>query len=164
MDLTAELARELWSYCPDTGVLVWRVNRPFNRVQGKPTGSVCGDRYLCVQYQNKNYRVHRVIWLMVTGAWPNDELDHINGDRGDNRWVNLREATRVQQNYNRKSWGTYPKGVRKANSLEKPYRAYITIDGKHKHLGVYKTPEEAHEAYKAAATELHGEFFFDGER
>ena len=88
-----------------------------------------------------------------------DVWDHINGDPLDNRRCNIRRATKLQNNYNRKTWSsTGFKGVRATHCVSKPYRAVIRVDGKAKHLGYYKTPQEANTAYHVAAVAAFGEF------
>ncbi len=118
--------------------------------RGYRRGSVFGRRYL----------THRVIWLMYTGAWPVEHLDHINGDPLDNRIENLREATSAENQWNQ--------GVRKTNRSgfkgvhwhkdRRKWAAKIRKDGKTKHLGLFTCPKEAHAAYCKAAKEMHGEY------
>jgi hypothetical protein len=99
----------------------------------------------------------------MTGKWPNGEIDHKNLDAGDNRFSNLREATRGQQNANRRvrrDSRLRIKGVSFVPHLNKtnPYSAVIKANGCRLNLGHFKTPEEAHAAYRKASAELRGEF------
>lgn len=108
--------------------------------------------YLCVAIGRKSYLAHRVIFMMQEGRWPH-HTDHINHDKADNRWSNLRDVTQADNNRN------MPKQANAASgfvgvSLHKPtnrYRAYITADGKSKHLGLFDTVEEAVAARKMAS-------------
>ncbi|MDQ0511663.1 HNH endonuclease signature motif containing protein [Ancylobacter amanitiformis] len=104
-ELTADIARELLEYDPDTGVLTWRWrDRKWFKTDGawasrnalwagKPAGSDHPAGYRKVNIAGKFIWVHRLIWLMQTGAWPAHHIDHIDHDTSNNRWENLREAT-----------------------------------------------------------------------
>lgn len=94
--ITAEQAREVFSYDPATGKLTYRIDTP-NYAAGTEAGAAYGDGYLKVGILGRCYPVHRLIWLIVTGAWPVHVIDHINRVRGDNRWENLRDVT-LQEN------------------------------------------------------------------
>jgi hypothetical protein len=147
--MDAELARSLWNYDEITGELRWKViPHPKARIcVGAVAGSPNADGYLMVQYRDKNYRVHRLAWLMSTGAWPVHEIDHINGARDDNRLVNLREATRSQNNRNYKC---HRAGQARFTTYHKRDRKWVAqsprIDGKRKFLGYHATMELASEA------------------
>jgi hypothetical protein len=141
----------LFSYEPDTGYLRWRKNvNPRARVGDiAGTPDVCGRR---VQLHKKLYRVHRIIWFMHTGEWPN-VIDHINGDPHDNRLGNLRDTDVRGNNQNRdihragKLVGAYPQPSGR-------WLARIRIDGEDIRLGTYPTEKRAFAVYAAAAT-LH---------
>lgn len=99
----------------------------------------------------------------MTGAWPANQIDHINLDKRDNRWANLREATGSQNAMNRCGRAASGfKGVclirdpRKAGRT--PWQASIMKEGKRRRIGQYATVEEAGAAYEQAAHQLHGEF------
>jgi hypothetical protein len=102
--------------------------------------------------------MHRLAWLYVTGAWPKKHLDHINGDRADNRFCNLREADDAANNQNRKRANkcslTGVLGVTYCKQTKR-YRAVIMHNRKSIHLGRFDTPEEAHAAYVGAKRVLH---------
>lgn len=159
--LTAQRAHELLTYCRDSGVLKWRY-----RISGKVkpdliAGFLDDEGYRVVRIDGVNFRAHRVIWLLVHGVWPTSMLDHRNGDRDDNRLVNLREATNAQNQMNKKNNGGKSglKGVcvvRKSYGLR--YRPQIYVDGKLRTFGLFKTPQEAHEVYKREALARFGEF------
>lgn len=80
------------SYDPDTGLITG------------PSGKIWSAKsrlgYICGHYNGKHVKAHRLAWYLTTGYWPEHEVDHINGDRADNRWCNLREATRSENNWN----------------------------------------------------------------
>jgi hypothetical protein len=104
--------------------------------------------------------VHRVAWMIFYGEWPNGCIDHVNGDTFDNRISNLRLATHSQNmanTRNRRS-STGFRGVRPTESGT--FEAQIKLGGRNVHLGTFKTPQEAAEAFRQAAVRAHGEFSF----
>ncbi len=95
----------------------------------------------------------------MTGAWP-DQIDHINGDRMDNRWANLRLATNSQNHANSKRYVTNRCGFKGVSwrSDKNKWSARIVRNYRAKNLGYFDSPEQAHEAYVRAAEVVHGEF------
>jgi hypothetical protein len=146
-------------YDPVTGVLRW-LPRPGEhawnaRCAGRSVGSADGSGYLQTGWHGRRTRVHRLAFALHHGRWPVGEIDHINGNRADNRAANLREATRSQNMANtpvRRDSRSGVKGVRR----HRAGRWVASIGGSH--LGVFDTPEAAHAAYCAAAKRRHGEF------
>lgn len=160
--IAVERLREALSYDAETGVLTWKINRRAARRAGDVAGSIGMIGYRKIEIDGRCYLAHRVIWAMMTGKWPVDQIDHINGDRADNRFANLREATPHQNQGNRlpTKGKTLPTGVFFYKNDGK-YGAAITMcgrDKRSKYLGIFSTPEEAAEAYRAAAVNYFGEF------
>jgi len=92
--LTQKRLREVVHYDPKTGI--------FTRARGKRKGQFGGTAhdargFLKMSIDNKRYLLHHLAWLWMTGALPQSNIEHINGDRRDNRWVNLREGARAQK-------------------------------------------------------------------
>lgn len=154
MSLTADQLREYLDYDPATGE--FRRNNPKQRV----LGSVTKKGYVRITLQGQHMRAHRLAFLYMEGRWPKDLMDHINGDRSDNRWENLREANCCQNSRNRKLDCQNTTGFKGVVFCcrNKKYRSRIKINGVRKELGWFKTPEEAHAAYCQAAQEYHGDF------
>lgn len=127
---------------------------------GELAGNKRKNGYSIVKVCKTNILIHRLVWLFEHGEWPKECLDHIDGDKSNNRIQNLREATYAQ---NRVNTGVQVnnllglKGVQLHTQSGK-YRARITWNGKKRSLGLYYTPEEAHAAYVEAAKQLHKEF------
>lgn len=94
----------------------------------------------------------------MTGEWPSADVDHKNRDRRDNRWENLRAATRSQNNANRVTTASHGFKGATYNKRQGRWAAQTKFKGKPVYLGYYDTPEEAHAAYLAAAERLWGEF------
>ena len=160
--LTAEHLRRVLIYDPFTGLWKWREGG-----KGRPLepdwwpGSPVGKGYLNISIGRLGYYVHRLAFLYMTGEWPKHQADHIDGDRTNNRWANLREATGSQNKYNtgRRSHNTTGfRGVYFRKN-EGKWHARIKIGEKRVSLGIFSTPEEASRAYEAAAQEHFGEYY-----
>ena len=144
-------------YEPDTGIFTWK-----NTMKGLATrGSVAGNMdktrgYIRIRIHGLRYAAHRLAWLYMTGEWPKDQLDHINGIRNDNRFINLREVDNQKNQFNSKPRNsTGYKGVyRSRDRFKSSIRAGKII----KHLGVFDRPEDAHNAYVKASFMMHGKY------
>ena len=156
--------RELLEYFPETGVIIRRPRvGPIKKSQrlsdaGTVFGSKTLDGYLRGSIRGQGIMAHRVAWTLHYGEWPTQFIDHINGDRTDNRIENLRLATRVQNNRNsavRKDSMSGEKGVIFRRGQ---WEARIRHDGKTIHIGTYLTQSECIAAFRAAALILHKEF------
>ena len=147
-------------YSPLAGVFEWRRSGRGIRA-GSLAGAVCKDTsYIQVNLRGKQYRAHHLAWLYMTGKWPECDIDHRDGDRTNNAFSNLREATKSQNQWNAKLSKTSTSGVKGVN-FDRPtgkWRATVGIDDKKVHVGLFKTKEEAEEAVKLKRAELHGEF------
>lgn len=158
--LTAEEARHRLAYDAETGCLTW-VNPASHRVRkGDIVTSVRADGYIQVGIAGRRYMAHRVIWLMVTGSWPTNLVDHKDGDKTNNRWVNLRCATHVLNAQNLRRGHKDSKhgllGVSFIRGRKKnPFRSELRVDGRSVYLGTFPTPETAHSAYLAAKRQHH---------
>ncbi len=156
--LTAEKARKLWYYNPDTGEFVNKVNRSRNAGKGKLAGYIHPTGYKFIKFKYKAFSAHRLAWLIMTGKWPTN-IDHINGNPSDNRWNNLRECTAAQNAHNskiRKNNNSGFKGVCWHKS--KKWHVRIGINNKRIYIGLFDTKEEAYEAYIKASKQYHGEY------
>lgn len=100
-DLSASEAREFLSYEKTTGVLVWLKKPSIGVAAGSVAGCVTSQGYLQIRLKGSPYLAHRLAFLIVEGRWP-DEIDHVNGNRKDNSWANIRECTRVQNMRNKR--------------------------------------------------------------
>lgn len=147
--VTVERLRELLTYGPCTGVLRWRVG------YGKAfAGSVAGARtwagYMAVGIDGEKFRVHRVAWAIAHGAWPTKTIDHLDGDRCNNKLFNLREVSQAVNAQNiRKPTSRNTSGYLGVYWSERHggWMASLGIAGKTKRRGPYKTPERAFDAY-----------------
>lgn len=159
---TAELNR-LFDYDPKTGVLSWKWvrSRAYRIKVGDPAGTVTTRGYLNVGIGRRYYYAHRIIWKMMTGIDPEDQIDHIDGNRLNNRWANLRAADNSRNMFNRRINSNNRSGVKGVCWVRShnAWKAYVTTDGKQKQLGRFKSLADACAARRTAAEKLHGEFF-----
>ncbi|WP_080662516.1 HNH endonuclease [Sinorhizobium meliloti] len=144
-----------FSYNPETGDIT--------RLYGQHAGVVTTtwpNGYVRVNFEDQSYLGHRVAWLLQTGSWPEDEVDHINLVKDDNRWLNLREASRSDNLGNRAAYSNNKSGLKGAYFSKRlnKWQSFIQKGGKHKYLGLFATAEDAHAAYMAAANDNFGEF------
>lgn len=100
MDL--QTARSLFSYDAETGLLTWLVHRGTRARAGAVAGGVNGDGYRHVCVNRRMFKVHRLAWLLHFGAWPEHEIDHVNGQRDDNRIANLRDVPHALNQLNQR--------------------------------------------------------------
>lgn len=111
------------------------------------------------------YDAHRIAWLLATGEWPRDQIDHIDGDRANNRFVNLREANHAINNRNARMRTNNTSGVCGVNwdSAKGKWRATININGRKKELGRFVDISDAINA-RLSANQRHGYTERHGER
>lgn len=166
MKITAENIRSILDYNAETGVFVWRVRpdmrKEWNtRYAGKVVGHTCLTEYVGLFMDKKNYLMHRLAWLYFYGEWPEKQIDHINGNRMDNRITNLRAATSAENNRNvglQKRRAGKLKGTSYRHGLKKKWIASIVVDGVKYHLGYHWSEFDAAHAYRLAAEFFFGEF------
>lgn len=155
-DITREELMAILDYNPDTGIFRWKIHRNVNAIKGREAGSVRRDGYIQVCVNYKKLLAHRLAWFMTYNIWPKYQIDHVNGNRSDNRLCNLREATPSQNSQNvivKHCSSTQLLGVSFDRRRNK-YRVRMWHEGKRLWLGYYSTAEEAYEARLAAQNEL----------
>jgi hypothetical protein len=163
IELTQARLKELLHYDPLTGVFT-RLVATSNRIKvGDVAGSFDAYGYRRIMVEGKSYKAHRLAWLYVRGIWPANMLDHRNGIRTDNRIDNLREATSAQNGANTGKRSDNTSGFKGVcwNKHVGKWLAQIQIRSRMRYLGYFTTPEEASEAYQAAAKEYHKEFYHE---
>ena len=157
-DITADRARELLHYDPETGVFTRRVASGKTHV-GDVTGSKNALGYMMVGVDGSRYLAHRLAWLYTYGEWPKQDIDHIDQDKANNRIANLRDVSRSANNQNRSAAlsnsGTGIANVCPVTAGRRPYRVRLKLNGVivyHKH---FYTIEEAIAARDEARAKFH---------
>jgi hypothetical protein len=161
--LTSERLRELLFYNPETGVFTWRVDRQRSRA-GTTAGSVMNTGYVRIVIDQQKFFAHRLAFLYMEGSFPEVQVDHIDHDRKNNQWTNLRKATRTENLRNRTIQANNTSGIKGVSRRSKStkWTAQIVAKGRTINLGTFETIEEATKVYRKAGRELHGDFFNDG--
>lgn len=157
--MTAEILREYFSYDPETGLFT-RIKKTWRSVPLGPVGGrISGKGYLHITILGKHYRAHRLVWLWWYGRWPSKDIDHINGDKLDNRISNLREVTRSQNKANGKRQANNTSGQKGVCRVRNnKWRAIIVFERKRTVLGTFEKFEDAKRAYIEASAKVHGEY------
>ena len=148
--------KALLSYSPETGVFTWIAEKRSGLPKSRIAGTLRPKGYVTICVAGKVYSAHRLAWLYMTGAFPLDQIDHINGKKNDNSWRNLRDVSGSVNQQNRNT----PMATNSARMLGafrsgKLFCSKIRIDGEQKYLGTFKTAEAAHQAYLRAKAQYH---------
>ena len=171
---TQEYLLECFRYEPETGLLYWR-ERPLYHFRdenkrimkvtnSKNVGNLVGYLnsmgYYDTELEDVRYRVHRIVWKLYYGVEPREFIDHINGDRTDNRIENLREANYNENMSNVKKSSKNTSGYKGVSWIKskKKYRCVLTYNKKSIFLGYFDDPKEAHKVYCEASLKYHKEF------
>lgn len=160
-DLTAEYVRSLLDYDPDTGILTWKVRRGGRGKIGREAGCIyTADGRRAIGIDGHIYQAYRLAWLIMTGDWPTEQIDHKYGDPGDNRWENIRAATHSQNLANQRIRKTNKSGIKGVYRRKdcRRWTAFIHVNGQTRYLGLFKTKEEAAATYQQAAKQYFGDF------
>lgn len=158
--------REAISYCPDTGSAYWKHRPEYHfktltaykswnsRLRGKKAGAIRDGGYIGICIEDRPYQLHKIAWYFQTGYWPctPEYIDHINGDRSDNRFCNLRVVSQQENCRNMKIYSTNSSGVSGVNwcNTNKKWRARIGVNGTKVHLGFFVNLEDAKKAREKA--------------
>lgn len=153
--ITQERLKQILSYCPHTGAFKWRVNQGPQAPIGSKAGTVNGAGYCGIRADGKIYQAHRLAFLYMIGDFPEIFTDHIDQDKLNNRWLNLRSVTSKENQKNLPMPKTNTSGFTGVNWHKGAgkWRAEIQVDGQAKHLGVFSDINDAIEARKKANIE-----------
>lgn len=138
--------KELLKYNPDTGEFIRLTDQPGIFEEGDIAGSLKAKGYVSIKIDYKDHKAHRLAWLYMTGSFPDTQIDHIDGDRANNEWKNLRLSSPHHNHavmpVTHDKQGTTKNGKR--------WSAAIYFHTRKIHLGTFDTQEEAHKAYLEA--------------
>lgn len=156
-DIPVARLREVFSYDAEAGQLLWAVNKGTQAPAGSIAGSV-SNGYRRVQLDGVSTMAHRICWALWHSEWPKGLIDHIDGNRSNNRILNLREGSYAMNRENqRKPRADSASGVLGAcwHKSTKKWKASIQVNGKHIHIGLFASAEAAGAAYLAKKREIH---------
>jgi len=146
--------RQLLSYDPRTGIFHWRVTRGRLARAGDVAGTPIQGR-VHIKVKGRLYYAHRLAFLYMDGALPSDEVDHIDGDPSNNRWGNLRQCSHAENMQNKQVSKANKSGLLGVSKHGNAWQATIRVGKQHHHIGRFRTPEEAHQAYLEAKARIH---------
>lgn len=154
--ITREYLKSILHYDRDSGLFRWKVRRGNVRM-GTIAGTITSHGYVQIVIDRKIYQLHRLVWLYVYGEIDNAlVIEHIDGNRTNNRFSNLRLTTCEinQQNQKRPQSGN-TSGYLGVSKIKNRWQARIVVNGKSKYLGLFKNPQDAYATYLKAKRELH---------
>ena len=152
--------KEILDYNSESGIFLWKnIVKPARKKVGDIAGGLCLG-YVVIGINGKIYRAHRLAWLYIYGAWPNDQIDHINGVKNDNRLCNLRECNQSENNYNRKMPKNNTSGVKGVvfNKPRKKWQVQLKINKQIKWFGLFEDFDLAALVADEARAKYHKEF------
>lgn len=162
--LTQQRLKELLHYDPETGLFSWR-DTPRTPGRRHSPGDIAGTvhrktGYVRIGIDGTKYYAHRLAWLYMTGEWPDEQIDHRDTNRANNRWGNLRLATNQQNAINMKRPKDNTSGAKGVlwSKQSGKWVARLVVNGRQLHGGFFDTVEEASAAYVRLA-KMHFEEF-----
>jgi HNH endonuclease len=155
--LSVDEVRARIEYNPDTGLFRW-LNPNSHQAVSWFKGNKSVRQYRRLWILGRHILAHNVAWALMTGRWPEHEIDHRNRQQGDNRWSNLRSATHAENSRNRSVGKNSSTGVVGVSRFGKRFRACIRFQGKQLSLGLFSTIEEAAIARRDKAETLYADF------
>jgi hypothetical protein len=158
--ITHEALKYWLEYYAVTGIFRWK-NRPAIQITvGDVAGCPTPDGYVLIGIGGILYRANRLAWFYMTGIWPENLIDHKDTNRSNNAWLNLREATYVENSRNTGMRSNNTSGVKGVSwhKAARKWSAQINVCGKKTHLGLFSELEDAERTVVAARNELHAAF------
>lgn len=144
--------KSVLNYEKETGVFTWAVYRNHKALKGGIPGRLDRDGYLMITVFKKEYSASRLAWAFVNGKFPDEQIDHINGNKLDNRIENLRACTQAQNQQNKASVGV------SFNKSNNKWQAQIKKERKNYYIGCFADKDAAIEAYRKKSVDLFGEY------
>jgi hypothetical protein len=159
-DLSADYVRSILSYDPLSGDWRWIKTLSRRASAGKQAGAIRTDGRRAIRIDGRDYLAARLAWLIMTGEWPPFDIDHRDLNKGNDRWLNLRPATRSQNFFNKRLTKRNSSGFKGVSfdSARGQWFGELTANGKRILRGRFATAEEAAAAVSEARARAHGEF------
>lgn len=157
--ITQEYLKEILDYNPVSGEFHWKVKYSRKNNQGQLAG-VLQSGYIKINIKGVFIGAHRLAWIYETGSWPKHMIDHIDCDRSNNRFANLREATKSQNMLNRGPQRNNTSGLKGVSFSKRSglWIAQLQVKNKNYHFGYHKTKEQAAEAFKEGYEKYAGDY------
>ena len=146
-ELSLERLKEVIDYDPIKGIMIWKQDMTVRIKAGMVIIGSNKDSYLAIRIDGVRYKVHQLAWFYMTGCMPTKDIDHINNDRSDYRFSNLREVDRAVNLHNRKDYANNTSGFPGVYSRKGKFFAKLGVYGKVLWLGTFNTAEEAYQKY-----------------
>jgi hypothetical protein len=158
--ITQNYLKSILDYNPETGIFVWKVKFSKKINIGDVAGTKDSKGYIAIKVNKKTYASHRIAWLYIYGYIPEKQIDHINGNRVDNRICNLREATNQENQFNRQIQKNNTSGVKGVcwSNQQNKWVARIRANGKRITLGLFDNLELAELVINEARLKYHKQF------
>ncbi|PAV94151.1 hypothetical protein CJD50_22200 [Hafnia paralvei] len=161
LELTKEQIESILTYDAPTGVFKWKVDRGQRAKAGAIAGTTASNGYCRIKIDGRLYQAHRLAWVIINNSTPPKEIDHINGNKLDNRPCNLRAATMIGNRQNTSIRRDNVSGFRGVswNPIAKKWRARCNVDKREFLIGNFDSKLEAKIAYENFAKKNFGEFY-----
>lgn len=153
---TEKALKENLRYDPETG-LFWWTKPGRGRNLNNPAGGLASISYARINFGGRFYSLHRLAFIFMCESLP-EFVDHANGVKDDNRWVNLRPACSATNKHNQGKHKNNTTGYKGVYEYRGKFMASIRCRGARHYLGYFDCPKEAHKAYCDAADKMHKEY------
>lgn len=151
--------KSLVRYDPDSGIFI-RMKSGGGKKVGDKAGTITPGGYVVISLLGKNYLAHRLAFMYMTGHFPENQVDHINNVKHDNRFINLRKSTASQNQCNKFKYANNTSGHKGVSFRKRSgrWRATIRKDNIQYDLGEFRTIEEAIDKINSTRFDFHEDF------
>ena len=150
---------EVLEYDKETGFFTWKIKPCKNQEVGSIAGTLHkATGYIKITYKGHKVSAHRLAWAFINGKWPENQIDHKNNDRSDNRYCNLRQANTQQNMLNRIISSNNTSGIKGVYPIKNKWASKIVFNGVRYWLGLHENIRDAENAVVEKRNELHGIF------
>ena len=151
--------QKFYSYDPETGHICRHAKPKFSRAKLGVVDGKSQEGYIIVCHGNEKFKAHRMAFLFINGQWPITEIDHVDGVRHNNKWKNLRLATRMQNRQNSRTPKNNTSGHRGVSRYRQFWKVQAQINGKKHFIGHFLDLSEAVAAHEDFIKAAHGPFY-----